>query len=175
MMPVPTHLVGIAVPHEALLDKRPLRADLRCACGSESFEILFPGQTRPAGGEEIPCAAYVDGFYFYIVSSRCSGCQTERVLFDVDFHGWHGLICHDFAQAAIPRPPLIAWQCRKCRGTAHKGVVDIAGEGRDDPVLGMGPEFDADRWPDAFGWFALSCTCRQCGEHTPELFSFETM
>ena len=175
MMPVPSHLVGIAAPSEAMLDEAPLRADLRCDCGSQSFEFLFPGQTHSIGGREVPCTADVDGHYFDIVSSRCSECKLERVLLDADFHGWNGFICHDPAQAAIPRPPLVAWQCRNCGGTAHSGNIYIAGEGRADLVREVGSGFDADRWPDAFGWFTLSCTCRRCGQDSPDLFECETM
>ena len=175
MMPVPSHLVGIAVPADTLLDEEPLRADLRCECGAGFFEFLFPGQTHLFAGRDIPCTADVGGHYFFIVSSRCSECRRERVLLDVDFHGWDGIMCHDPVQAALPRPPLIAWHCRNCGGTTHTGNVSVVGEGRDDFVRAMGSEMDADRWPDVFGWFTLSCTCRRCGLHSPDLIDCETM
>jgi len=174
MMPVPTHLQGIAVPAETTVDEAPLQAELRCGCGSQSFAFLFPGQTHVYAGRTIPCTAEVDGRYFYIVSARCSQCQAERVLLDADFHGWNGLICHDPVQAAAPRPPLTPWRCRNCGGTAHRGALCISGEGRDD-FIEADTEFDTDRWPDAFGWFSLSCSCLQCGHDEPDLFEDETM
>lgn len=173
-MPVPTHLTGIAVPTETTLDEEPLRADLQCECGSRSFEFLYPGQTQLFGGREIPCVAEVDGRFFEIVSSRCTECALERVLLDGDFHGWNGFVCHDPTQAAIPRPPLVPWPCQNCGGTAHSGQLLISGEGKEDFVSEM-PDDDAERWPDAFGWFELGCRCLECGHETPDLFSHETM
>ena len=175
MMPVPTHLVGIAVPAEAEVDEAPLRAELRCGCGSLSFEFLYPGQTQVIGGREIPCDAEIDGNYFYIVSARCTACRAERVLLDADFHGWNGLTCHDPVQAAAARPPLTPWHCRNCRETAHVGMLFISGEGKDDFIEEAGSDFDPDRWPDAFGWFSLSCSCLQCGLDEPDRFVSETM
>lgn len=175
MMPVPSHLVGIAVRPDTVVDEAALQADLMCGCGSQSFEFLFPGQTHLFAGRETPCSVEVEGHHFFIVSSRCSECRLERVLLDVDFHGWDGVMCHDPVQAALPRPPLTAWHCRNCGGTTHSGNVSVVGEGRDDFVRSKDSEMDADRWPDVFGWFTLGCTCLQCGEETPYLFDCETM
>lgn len=38
-----------------------------------------------------------------------------------------------------------------------------------------GEDFDAERWPDAFGWFSLDTSCVACGKVSPELVSHETM
>jgi hypothetical protein len=175
MMPVPTHLEGVAIPLEVAIDEAPLRAELQCACGSRSFEFLFPGQTQFVGRQEIPCTAEIDGHYFFIIRSRCTRCRSERTLLDVDFHGWNGFVCHDPVQAAISRPPLIVWNCRNCGGTAHGGHLYIVGEGREDFLREMASDSRLDRWYDAFGWFALSCSCNHCGQVSPDLISCETM
>src|SRR4051794_16594220 len=111
MMPVPTHLQGLARPFETVLDEAPLRAGLECGCGSHSFEFLYPGRTIVVGGRLQPCTVEIEGRYFYVVTCRCTGCTAERVLLDADFHGWNGYVCHDPEQAAVPRPPLVVWRC----------------------------------------------------------------
>src|SRR5205823_4405376 len=136
---------------------------------------LYPGRTIVVGGRLQPCTAEIEGRYFYVVTCRCTGCTEERVLLDADFHGWNGYLCHDPEQAAVPRPPLVVWRCRRCNETAHKGSILVAGEGRADMIREMGPDCDADRWPDAFGWFEMDCDCVNCGEANPGLFPFETM
>ena len=60
-------------------------------------------------------------------------------------------MCHDLLQAALPRPPLIAWHCRNCGETTHSGNVSVVGEGRDDFVRSKHPEMDAHGWPDVLG------------------------
>src|SRR6266702_3214077 len=47
MMPLPTHLQGLVVPLDDSPNEDPLEANVRCTCGSESFELLYPGATTP--------------------------------------------------------------------------------------------------------------------------------
>jgi len=173
-MPVPSHLKEIAKPAEQARDEMPLRATLRCACGSFSFQLLYPGQTDVIGKRSIPVTARVDGSYFYIVRSLCIQCGYEVTLLDADFHGWNGFVCHEPAQASVPRPPLIPWQCVECDSREHEAEIFIQGEGEADYIIESGNE-NGDRWPDAFGYFTLSVICSKCRLQTPDLFAYETM
>lgn len=175
MMPVPSHLRGIVVPRDPAIDEQPLSADVRCPCGESVFELLYPGQTHEYGGETIPCTAEIDGRYFFVLRAVCTGCSADHLLLDADFHGWDGFVCHDPAQAAIPRPGLVPWKCIACTETKHRVVAHIQTEGREDFINESGGEFDRERWPDAFGWFSLDLTCLACGKASPELVSYETM
>lgn len=67
MMPVPTHLKGIVVPRDRIIDEQPLTADVRCTCGQMTFELLYPGQTHEYKGEIIPCTAEIRGRYFFVL------------------------------------------------------------------------------------------------------------
>ena len=174
-MPLPSHLQGLVVPLESTIDEEALSASVLCPCGDAGFELLYPGHTHEHEGETIPCTAETDGKFFFVLKSRCVGCAREQLLFDKDFHGWDGFICHNSAQAAVPRPQLVAWTCRECGKTEHTGTVHIQTEGRDDFISEAGEEFDEHRWPDAFGWFSLDLTCAECGKESRELVSYETM
>lgn len=174
-MPVPSHLRGLVEPLDSTIDEESLSARIRCPCGDDSLELLYPGQTHEYGGEIIPCTAEVDGRFFFVLKSRCTGCGREHLLLDADFHGWNGLVCHDADQAALARPPLVPWTCQSCGETRHRGLVHIQTQGKDDFVAEAGEEFDHSRWPDAFGWFSLDLTCCKCGKESSELVSYETM
>jgi hypothetical protein len=175
MMPVPSHLQGIVVPLDDVIDEEALSARIHCPCGEETFKLLYPGQTHEYERELVPCTAEINGKFFFVLKSQCAGCKREHLLFDADFHGWDGFICHDSAQAALARPPLVAWKCQKCGDTRHTGVIRIQTQGKDDFISEAGDEFDVNRWPDAFGWFSLDLTCSECGKKSPELVSYETM
>jgi hypothetical protein len=175
MMPVPSHLQGLVFPLDNAMDEEALSAGVRCPCGHERFELLYPGHSREHEGETTPYTAEVDGSFFFLLKFRCTDCRREHLLFDADLHGWNGFVCHDSAQAALPRPPLVAWPCQKCGETEHSGVVRIQTQGKEDFVPESGGKFDEGRWPDAFGWFSLDLTCSKCGKESPELVSYETM
>jgi hypothetical protein len=175
MMPVPSHLVNCVTPKDAAIDERPLDADVRCPCGSSSFDLLFPGHTHEYQGETVPCTAEINGKFFFLLKARCVRCQKEHLLIDGDFHGWNGFVCHDPDQAALPRPPLVVWKCLACGATAHEASVQIQTEGKQDFISESDGEFDEDRWPDGFGWFSMAIKCTACGKVTPEWVSYETM
>ena len=67
MMPVPSHLRGIAFPRDSVVDEDPLTADIRCSCRERTLALLYPGQTHRQGAEIIPCTAQIDGRYFFIL------------------------------------------------------------------------------------------------------------
>ena len=174
MMPVPSHLRGAVIPLDSVLDEEALSATVRCSCGEDRFEFLYPGQTHLYQGKKIPCTAEIGGNWFFVIASRCVGCDHEHVLLDDDFHGWNGYVCHDPDKAALPRPSLVAWPCQDCGSTTHRCVVHIQTEGSED-FADAGDEFDPERWPDAFGWFSLHLTCANCGLESPGLVDYETM
>ena len=175
MMPVPSHLQGFVVPQDDQVDEEALSAAIRCPCGEAKFELLYPGHTHKYGRQMIPCVAEIEGKFFFVLKSRCSSCGREHLLLDSDFHGWNGFICHDPAQAALPRPQLVAWQCHGCGETKHTGTVHIQTQGKEDFISEAGEDFDVKRWPDAFGWFSLDLACSNCGKESRELVSYETM
>lgn len=162
------------VPLDATLDEEALIATVRCSCGEDRFELLYPGRTQVYRRKQIPCPAEVGDAWFFVLASRCIRCAREHVLLDRDFHGWNGFVCHDPEQAALPRPSLVAWPCQACGTNAHRGVVHIQTEGSED-FAEAGDEFDPSRWPDAFGWFSLDLTCASCGLESPGLVDYETM
>ncbi|MGO4129430.1 hypothetical protein AB4Z01_33880 [Inquilinus sp. YAF38] len=175
MMPVPTHLIDCVVPLESGLDQASLKAAVRCSCSSVQFRLLFPGQAQEHEGRQIPSTAKIGGQFFFLLKAHCTGCGRKNLLFDADFHGWNGFVCHEPEMAARTRPPLVPWACQSCGGLHHTGIVTISTEGREDFVAEAGDEFDPERWPDGFGWFALDVTCVQCGVMTKDLVSYETM
>jgi hypothetical protein len=175
MMPVPTHLKECIVPAESKVDESPLAGKVRCPCGGETFDLLFPGQTHEWGKENIPCTAEIDGRFFFLIRAVCKKCGKSHLLLDTDFHGWNGFVCHDAAQAACPRPPLAVWKCVKCGRPEHTANIVVAGEGKQDFASETDGEIDEDRWPDGFGWLTIKINCVGCG-HTPKTWvSCETM
>jgi DNA-directed RNA polymerase subunit RPC12/RpoP len=175
MMPVPTHLKGCVVPGSAKVDETPLKAKVECPCGGKTFHLLYPGQTHEYDAKATPRVAQIKKKFFFVIKAKCAACGKEHLLLDKDFHGWNGFVCHDAAQAKLPRPPLVAWKCLKCGELEHKAGVVIQTEGKQDFVEETDGEIDEDRWPDGFGWFTMSIQCTQCGAKTPEWVSYETM
>jgi hypothetical protein len=175
MMPVPAHLRDCVRLHDPIVDETELVATVRCPCGSEEFILLFPGQTHEYGGQQIPCTAEVGGNFFFLIKAVCASCAKEHLLIDQDFHGWNGFVCHDKSQALKPRPSLVPWKCSSCGNTHHTGTVELQTQGRQDFIEEAGDEFDAERWPEGFGWFSMAIKCKGCGKETPEWVSLETM
>ena len=174
-MPVPTHLKDCVVPFSSEIDEAPLTAAVRCTCGDNVFELLYPGQTHPYGGTMIACVAEVDGKFFFVIKAKCSTCGEEHLLLDKDFHGWNGFVCHDAKQAKLPRPPLFPWECLECGSHEHKAQVEIRTAGKVHFISESDGTIDENRWPDGFSWFTMSTECSRCGNVTTEWVSYETM
>jgi len=175
MMPLPTHLQGLVVPLDDSPNEDPLEANVRCTCGSESFELLYPGATTPHNDSVIPVDLEKGGHFFFRIEAVCKRCCACHLLFDADFHGWNGYICHDDTQASLPRPPLMAWTCLRCAATPHVARILIQTEGQADFVENTNGEFPPDRWPDGFGWFSMSIACESCQFKTDTWVDYETM
>jgi hypothetical protein len=174
MVPVPTHLVAVIARSSASFVDGCLDAKVQCPCGSDTFELLYPGQTHEVDGQHIPCTAEMEGKFFFRLEARCTRCSGQHLLFDADFHGWDGFVCHDSAQASLPRPQLQPWACLSCRVTEHKARVRVYSDGEEDFVENTDGEFEASCWIDAFGWFSMDITCTKCGTETAEWVSYET-
>jgi hypothetical protein len=164
-MPVPTHLRGVVVPKGTQVDEEHLDAWVRCPCGGEVFVVLYPGKTVMYEGRPYAAAVTVGNSSFFLVRARCVACRTDHLLFDEDFHGWNGWVCHRPEKAALPRPPLVPWRCPTCDGEAHQASVRVCTEGRADfaEYAAADGRFPVERWPDGFGWFDVCTACVGCG------------
>jgi hypothetical protein len=174
MMPVPSHLKGLVVSKDPQFNEENLDAWIRCPCGGDRFVFLYPGTTHECRGHQIPCTAEIDGHWFFVLRVRCTTCAREHLLFDGDFHGWNGYVCHQPEYAARPRPPLVPWRCESCGCEEHRGTVQIATEGSQD-FAECAHGLPADSWPDAFGWFAVQIECCRCAFAPDVWVSYETM
>jgi hypothetical protein len=97
------------------------------------------------------------------------------LIFDKDFHGWDGYVCHNESQGLLPRPSLKSWNCLECASHHHACRVSVYGEGSNDFAQNVGSEFPPDRWPDGFGWFHISIACDHCHHRTDNWVDYETM
>lgn len=174
-MPTPSHLKGVVVRGDTGFDEEPLVAPVRCPCGGEVFEVLYPGQTHDWNGEAVPCVAEVGGNFLLVLKVRCTACEREHLLLDKDEHGYNGYVCHDPVQSSLPRPGLIPWRCPGCRGTGHRVVVTVCTAGRDHFEGETDGEFAPETWPEGFSWFRLGARCIACDRDTPDLIDYETM
>ncbi len=152
-----------------------LTGSIRCSCGSESFEFLFPGPTHIYKGQEIPVSVDINGTFFFVIRARCAACGKEYSIFDSHYHGWDGFVCHDPVKASLPRPPLVLWHCRTCGGDSHNATIVFMSEGKEDFIEGAGGKFSEDQWMDGFGWMDISLTCSTCGRRTEQWVSYEAM
>ncbi len=165
--PIPTHLKGWIVPQDRRSPPGELVAKLRCPCGGEAFELHYPGQTRDVHNAPFPVMAEFHGRPFFLIKAVCAACAQEVVLIDRDFHGWNGLIRHDPEQAALTRPPLTPWRCLACDELPHTVMLHIQYESELEFLKKTGGKFLPERWPDAFGDFAMDIQCARCEEETP--------
>ena len=173
--PIPTHLRECFVPLEGQPEDGLLKGAIRCACGSEQFELRYPGQTQDWFGRQLPCTASIGGRYFFRLEAHCLGCGRDHLLLDQDFHGWNGFVCHDAEQAALPRPQLVPWPCSACGALAHLLAAAVRIETEEFILEEADDDIDLSRWYDAFGWFSVDLTCAQCGRTEEDLISCETM
>lgn len=175
MMPVPSHLRNILIPRDKVLNEELLIGDVICHCGNRAFNVMYPGKTQEYEGREHPCTIEINGEFFFLIKAVCSKNNEEYILFDKDFHGSDGFLCHDEEQANLPRPPLVNWKCRSCNASSHEISVKISSQGKDDFMEVTEEEFDESRWPDAFEWIWITIKCSKCGLVTDDWVDYETM
>jgi hypothetical protein len=175
MMPPPSHLREIVRPADTRVDEDPFVGKLRCTCTGERFRVLNLPYYHVGNGKVTLVTAEIKGKFFFIIRAQCVACEKDHLIFDKDFHGWNGFVCHDEKQAKLKRPKVEVWQCPECDGDAHEVTVAIAGEGREDFAEETEGQYDEDRWPDAFGSIGIGIKCCNCGGELPEWVSYETM
>lgn len=173
MLPIPNHLKNILVPKEEI-DEATLVGDLHCQCGSIEFQILYPDKTVKFQEKDLPCDIEIGGHWFFIIKAVCVKCMREYLLFDADFHGWDGVMCHDVKKANLPRPHLVTWKCLSCKNLKHKIEIKIDYETKENFIEQSRGEFGMDRWPDAFQWIYISIECVNCGFEINNWINYET-
>ncbi len=172
MLPVPNHLKNIFVPKEEI-NEVTLVGNLHCQCGGIEFQILYPGKTIEYKEKTCPCDIEIDGHWFFVIKVICVKCMREYLIFDSDFHGWDGVMCHDEKKANVLRPNLIPWKCLSCENLTHKIAIKIDYESTENFIEQSRGEFSMDRWPDAFQWIYISITCCKCGLETKDWVDYE--
>jgi hypothetical protein len=173
-VPIPKHLKNITVLIEESIDDNILRANIRCKCGGTEFQLLYPGETIEYQEKKWPCSIEVEGHSVFVIKAICSNCKTQYLIFDADFHGWDGVMCHNDQKANFPRPSLVPWKCLSCGNLSHKIEVKINFESKKDFIEQSGSEFELDKWPDAFQWIWISIICTNCGLETKDWVDYET-
>lgn len=174
MAPIPRYLNDIVIPMHEYVEKDLLTGSLQCPCGEGEFQLLYPGETIKFQEKEWPCAIEIGGHCFFVIKAICNKCKTQHLLFDADFHGWDGVMCHDAKKANLSRPPLVPWQCVSCGDLSHKATIKIAFESKENFLEQARGEFAEDRWPDAFQWIWMSIVCTNCGLKTESWVDYET-
>jgi hypothetical protein len=183
--PIPKHLAGWVVQPESHEEGTYVEGTLRCPCGSEQLEFPYPGATHvPEGrpGSQVPCSVELrDGRsskrWWFGLKAVCVACRKRRILFDSDLHGWNAFSSSPVARARgakLPRPRRRAWQCLKCGGKAHVGVVHFRFDAPGDFLRKTEGCFRVERRVDAFGWFGMGIKCGGCGHETMEWAGYET-
>lgn len=151
-----------------------VRGTICCTCGNQSMILNFPGTTHLYDGKEIPCTAQIDDGFFFIVKVKCRDCGSEHLLFDKDFHGWDGCVCHDEKDAAMPRPPLTSWRCRKCDKEKHTIQIQFC-YGDEVGIQEAIDDGTINNPADAFEWIYIDIKCENCGLETEKWVDYETM
>lgn len=176
MMPTPTHLKGITKNltnedaiffglegryNESIKDgyEYSFIGKIVCTCGNQCLEYLQPYEETGSN----------------YIKVKCIECQQEYLIFDTDFHGWDGWICHDEEMATEVRPKIEVFKCTDCENELHEVVVIIDSQGKQDFIDEAGEDFDLSRWQDAFEWITIDIKCCNCGKVTKEIVSYETM
>ena len=175
MMPIPTHLKECLKPFESQVDEETLKGSLCCTCGNNVFTLFYQGADKEIGGTLYPIDKEIDNNYFFIIKAKCNQCQKEYEVFDSNFHGWDGYICHNQTIDSIQKPSLVEWKCHNCGYDYHTAVIEITSQGKEDFIEETNALFDVNRWMDAFDWFSISIECCKCGNATDKWVDYETM
>ncbi len=174
-MPIPNHLRKFFQPIGKNNSEFEISGKLVCTCSNDEFSISYPGATIQSNGEAVPTILKKDNHYFFRISVRCSKCNNDHLLFDSDFHGWDGFVCHDEEQAALQRPELINWKCNKCVNELFTVNIKIQSQGKEDFITEAGDEFNPKNWIEAFEWINIDLHCLHCNKTHKDWVSLETM
>lgn len=149
-----------------------IRGDVCCTCGNEVFALYYPGESIEYKGKKMPYSTYIHDHSYFIIKARCNKCNKEYLLFDRDFHGWDGYVCHDEKDASKPRPPLVPWKCPKCGEDKHGAQIMFCYGDKEEMLEDM-EDKDID-WADAFEWIYMTIKCQTCGYVTEKWVDYET-
>lgn len=164
MLPIPSHLKNYFIPIGNDNDEFSVKGIIKCSCNNEKdFDLLF------FNGEA------AENQFFCVIKVRCNKCKSEILVFDADFHGWDGFVCHDESEASLKRPELKTWKCLNCGHTNVKINLKINSQGKDDYIEEAGEEFNEDQWIEAFEWITIDVFCNNCQKEIKEWISYETM
>jgi hypothetical protein len=167
---VPSHLADWAIPEVIPTDGFIFQVRLRCPCGGERFRLLHTGgiQRHPSWGEHVAfmVETEVAGRRFFIVRVACVDCGCDKLVIDVDVHGWTALVAPDPDQTAAPRPPVRPWLCVRCGEAEHAAVARYTLECPEEFDGGVRSKCPRASREDAFVWFGMDTTCCRCGLFT---------
>jgi hypothetical protein len=182
-IPIPSHLAGCLARAQLFEDGTYVEGALRCPCGREQLELLYPGATHVVeghGGMPVPCSVQVPNGrrgkrWWFGLAAVCTACRKRRVLFDSDRHGWDAFVSSPTARKAkSPRPRLRPWHCLNCGAKAHEGVVHFRFDGPGDFLRRTEGAYPVGQRIDAFGWFGMGIKCCECAHETPDWVGYET-
>jgi hypothetical protein len=172
MRPIPKHLQHLlSIDSGTIDDELFLQARLCCPCGSTYFNLLYPGETHNGG---VPCTIRISGKFYFLIEAECIDCKTKHLLFDADFHGWNGFVCHDEIKASLPRPDLTPWGCLNCNNTPHQATIIIHSSGKEGFLEQVQGGFSVEDWVEGFGSFAMDIVCVSCNKKSQTWIDYET-
>jgi hypothetical protein len=170
MKTLPTHIKDCVKDIEYTEDF--IKGTICCTCGNRVFTLYYPGETTEYNGKVIPCSAYINDHSYFILRAQCSECKKEFLLFDRDFHGWDGYVCHDEKDASKPRPPLVPWKCIECNEDKHVAQIMFCYGDEDEMLEDLGGT--KINLADAFEWIYVNIKCKICGHVTEKWVDYET-
>lgn len=173
-MKPPTHIAKCIKFMNKCLGGRLLNCEIGCICGNQNFMLLYPGATHNFMGKIMPCTLQIDDIFFFLIKAKCLKCNLEYILFDSDFHGWDGFVCHDVDNASKPRPSLTPWKCLECKGQEHLVYVQFCYGDLDEIAKDL-KEMQVENLADAFEWIYIDIKCNSCGYETKKWVDYETM
>ena len=172
-MKTPTHISSCIKSSVLECNGSLLNCDIACLCGNQVFQLLYPGATHLYQGKKIPCTLQTDDSFFFLIRAKCIICGRGHVLFDKDFHGWDGFVCHDVKEASKTRPSLVPWKCIKCGKLEHSVQIQFCYGGEDEMIEDLA-DFPIENLADAFQWIYIDITCESCGLVTKKWVDYET-
>ncbi len=170
MLPIPRYLKKIFFPVGENNHQYEVTGDIKCICNSKNFEVQYVG-LKDESGSIIP--VNINGNYFFIINIKCLECSNKYIIFDKDFNGWAGFVCHDEKAANLPSPPELIWQCPECKNNSNKIQITIKSQGEEYFLEETNCGFQPDQWLEAFEWITIQLVCSNCNHINYDWVSFE--
>lgn len=173
MMPTPRHLAEVLQRTPGDEGTRPVSGPVVCPCGSRAFHLFYPGSTTQYASELIPCTMDLERHSYLEIQARCTGCDSNHMLFDSDLHGFDAVITQR-RRGDDRRVKPIVWACSQCKGRSHSVNISITPIDKTQFFSEFAREFDENMWPEMFEWITINIRCQNC-HHIPKTWvSFET-